>query len=157
MSGARLLLCHILCRVEIAALAIAGRRAHSWPVSVFRECWGQLGQSAAVAAAAAAAANRPTAEGRRPSGISFYRQTATKCSCSAPGAACATGQSYLYPHRCRCIELSVCLGRIPRSLKKAAVLEKPKYRLLVGAHSLERTQVFSLLLLLKDLNKVVRE
>lgn len=58
---------------------------------------------------------------KRPSGISFYRQTVTQCKCSAPCSGHAYCISYLYTHKCKYIPQP---GSAPKPQINLAALEQ---------------------------------
>lgn len=102
--------------------------------------------------------------GGRPSGISFYRQWATKCSCSAPGCWLRARRKLFIRAQMQ-IHLTVCLGQIPRRPKKKPpmlknhVARRELWLLVQRGRGVQNAQgVFNLFLFLhQDLNDVVRK
>lgn len=105
--------------------AIAGRCGDSWIASVFRGGAGRVLKPAGSVSRGCWLAEGPEggSQGGQPSGISFYRQWATKCSCSAPGCWLRARRKLFIRAQMQ-IHLTVCLGQIPRRPKKNSHAEK---------------------------------
>lgn len=98
--------------------------------------------------------------GGQPSGISFYRQWATKCSCSAPGCWLRARRKLFICAQMQ-IHLTVCLGQIPRRPKKKHHVARRELWLLVqrerGVQNAQGVLNIFLFFFHQDLNDVVRK